>query len=44
MLRWSQERQVQWHSIVPGEPQHNAFVENFNDRLRDELLNGTCSP
>jgi len=41
MLRWSQERQVEWHYIVPGKPQQNAFVESFNDRLRDELLNET---
>jgi putative transposase len=25
MLRWSQERQVEWHYIAPGEPQQNAF-------------------
>lgn len=41
MLRWSQERQVEWHSIAPGKPQQNAFVESFNGRLRDELLNET---
>jgi putative transposase len=44
LLRWSQERRVQWHPIVPGKSQHNAFVENFNDRLCDKLLNGACSP
>jgi putative transposase len=41
MLRWSQERQVEWHYIAPGKPQQNAFVESFNGRLRDELLNET---
>ncbi len=41
MLRWSQERRVEWHSIAPGKPQQNAFVESFNGRLRDELLNET---
>lgn len=41
MLRWSQERQVAWHYIAPGKPQQNAFVESFNGRLRDELLNET---
>jgi transposase InsO family protein len=25
----------------PGKPQQNAFVERFNGRLRDELLNET---
>ena len=41
MLRWSQDRQVEWHYIAPGKPQQNAFVESFNGRLRDELLNET---
>jgi putative transposase len=41
MLRWSQERQVEWHYIAPGKPTQNAFVESFNGRLRDELLNET---
>jgi putative transposase len=26
---------------LPGKPQHNAFIESFNGRLRDELLNET---
>jgi putative transposase len=41
MLRWSQERQIAWHYIAPGKPQQNAFIESFNGRLRDELLNET---
>jgi putative transposase len=41
ILRWSQQRQVEWHYIAPGKPQQNAFVESFNGRLRDELLNET---
>ena len=41
ILRWSQERQVQWHYIAPGTPTQNAFVESFNGRLRDECLNET---
>jgi putative transposase len=39
ILRWSQERQIEWHYIAPGKPQQNAFIESFNARLRDELLN-----
>jgi putative transposase len=39
--RWSQESQVAWHYIAPGKPQQNAFIESFNGRLRDELLNET---
>jgi putative transposase len=41
ILRWSQERQVEWRHIAPGKPTQNAFVESFNGRLRDECLNET---
>jgi putative transposase len=41
ILRWSQESHVAWHYIAPGKPQQNAFIESFNGRLRDELLNET---
>src|ERR1700733_3680895 len=41
ILRWSQATQVEWHYIAPGKPQQNAFIESFNGRLRDELLNET---
>ena len=41
MLRWQQETKVAWHYIQPGKPIQNAFVESFNGRLRDELLNET---
>ena len=41
ILSWSQETRVDWHYIAPGKPQQNAFVESFNGRLRDELLNET---
>jgi putative transposase len=41
ILRWCQETGVQWHYIAPGKPQQNAFIESFNGRLRDELLNET---
>jgi putative transposase len=41
MLRWSDERRVAWHYIAPGKPTQNAFIESFNGRLRDELLNET---
>jgi putative transposase len=30
-----------WHSIAPGKPMQNGFVESFNGRLRDELSNET---
>jgi len=41
ILRWSQEARIDWHYIAPGKPTQNAFVESFNGRLRDELLNET---
>jgi putative transposase len=41
ILRWSQETRVEWYYIAPGKPQQNAFIESFNARLRDELLNET---
>jgi len=41
ILRWSQDSGVEWHYIAPGRPQQNAFIESFNSRLRDELLNET---
>ena len=41
VLRWSQEARVEWRYIAPGKPMQNAFIESFNGRLRDELLNET---
>jgi putative transposase len=41
ILRWSQDRTVDWHYIAPGKPQQNAFAESFIGRLRDECLNET---
>lgn len=41
ILKWSDETGVGWHYIAPGKPQQNGFVESFNGRLRDELLNET---
>ena len=41
ILRWSQDQGVAWHYIGPGKPTQNAFIESFNGRRRDELLNET---
>jgi putative transposase len=41
ILRWSQDRAIEWHYTAPGKPTQNAFAESFNGRLRDELLNET---
>jgi hypothetical protein len=43
ILRWCSERRIEWHYIAPGKPMQNGFVESFNGRMRDELLNETCS-
>jgi putative transposase len=39
ILRWQEERGVEWHYIAPGKPMQNGLVESFNGRLRDECLN-----
>jgi putative transposase len=41
ILRWTQDRRIEWHYIAPGKPQQNGYVESFNGRLRDECLNET---
>jgi putative transposase len=41
ILRWSQERQIDWHYIAPGKPMQNGFIESFNGSFRDECLNET---
>jgi putative transposase len=35
------QSRVAWHYIAPGKPMQNAFIESFNGRLRNELLNET---
>ena len=41
VLAWCGEARVEWHYTTPGKPTQNAFVESFNGRMRDELLNET---
>ena len=41
ILTWADQSRVAWHYIAPGKPTQNAFIESFNGRLRDELLNET---
>lgn len=41
VLAWSGQAGVGWHYIAPGKPTQNGFVESFNGRMRDELLNET---
>ncbi|RWH74829.1 MAG: IS3 family transposase [Mesorhizobium sp.] len=41
ILDWADQNRVEWHYIAPGKPMQNGFIESFNGRLRDELLNET---
>ena len=41
ILGWASGTKTEWHYIARGKPQQGGFVESFNDRLRDELLNET---
>jgi transposase InsO family protein len=41
VLAWCSEADVEWHYIQPGRPMQNGYVESFNGRMRDELLNET---
>ena len=38
--KWLDQADVQTLFIAPGSPWENGYVESFNGRLRDELLNG----
>ena len=44
ILAFADKRKVEWHYIAPGKPTQNAFIESFNGRLGDELLNETPLP
>jgi len=37
--QWLKKAGVQTLYIAPGSPWENAYIESFNSRLRDELLN-----
>ena len=39
VLHWSKEHRVEWHYIAPGKLMQNGYIESFNGRMRDELLN-----
>jgi putative transposase len=41
VLAWSGNAGVEWHYIAAGKSTQNGFVESFNGRMRDELLNET---
>ncbi len=37
--QWTYEQSLRWHTIQPGRPMENGYVESFNGRFRDECLN-----
>ncbi len=41
ILVWCKDNEIEWHYIAPGKPMQNGYVESFNGRMRDELLNET---
>ncbi len=41
VLAWCGEIGVEWHYIAPGKPMQNGYIESFNGRMRDDLLNET---
>lgn len=39
ILKWQEDRKVDWHYIAPRKPMQNGFVESLNGRMREEYLN-----
>lgn len=39
ILKWQEDRKVEWPDIAPGKPMQNGFGDPFNGRMSDELLN-----
>jgi transposase InsO family protein len=39
ILGWAKNHRLEWHYIAPGRPMQNGYIESFNGRMRDELLN-----
>ncbi len=39
ILSWTKDYAIDWHYIAPGRPMQNGYIESFNSRMRDELLN-----
>ena len=44
ILKWQQERLIEWHYIAPGKPMQNGFVESFNAAFATNALTSMCSP
>lgn len=41
ILKWCSEHKIEQHHIAKGKPMPNGFVDSFNGRMRDGLLNET---
>jgi putative transposase len=41
IFAWCRDHKIEWHYIMPGKPMQNGYVESFNGKMRDELLNET---
>jgi putative transposase len=41
IFTWARDHKIDWHYIAPGRPMQNGYVESFNGKMRDELLNET---
>jgi transposase InsO family protein len=41
IFAWAKDHRIDWHYITPGKPMQNGYVESFNGKMRDELLNET---
>jgi putative transposase len=39
ILKWQEDRFVEWHHIAPDKSMQNNFIESVTSRLRDECLN-----
>ncbi len=39
IFAWAKDQGVAWHYIAPGKPMQNGYIESFNGKMRDELLN-----
>lgn len=39
ILAWAKDHRVEWHYIAAGRPMQNGYIESFNGRMRDELVN-----
>lgn len=43
ILTFADDRKFDWHYVAPRKPPQNDFIEDFNGRVRAELLKETCS-